>query len=188
MLTILSQNTNDKNRDKGYNQLRERFPSWELVMLADVGDIRDAIRPAGLSNQKSARMKAILHWIKEYFGDLSLELLRTMPDDEAITLMTTQKGIGVKTVAVMLAFSLDRDLCPVDTHVDRISKRLGWVSLKSSAETIFHSLRPLIPAGKASTFHLNLLRFGRTICVARKPLCGECPLSDGCIWIKAVSA
>jgi endonuclease III len=187
MLTLLSQNTNDKNRDKGYMQLCERLPTWESVMVADVGDIADAIRPAGLSNQKSARMKIILNWINDTFGSLTLETIRDMSDDEAIKLLTTQKGIGVKTVAVMLAFSMDRDLCPVDTHVHRISKRLGWVPDNSSAEATFHSLRPLIHSGKASTFHMNLLKFGRTICTARKPSCNECPFREECVWIKSNS-
>jgi len=188
ILTLLSQNTNDNNRDLAYRRLREKFASWDDVLQASAFEIEEAIRPAGLSKQKSVRMKAILGWVVEAFGGLTLEPLRAMPDDEAIELLTTQKGIGVKTAAVMLAFAFDRDLCPVDTHVHRIAARLGWVEEKTGAEATFVVLRPLIPSGKAATFHLNLLKFGRTICQARSPKCGECPLFSGCIFpLKRVS-
>lgn len=147
-----------------------------------MSDIEDAIRPAGLSKQKSARMQVILQWINDRFGSLTLESLRKMEDDAVIDLLTPLKGIGVKTVAVLLAFALDRDLCPVDTHVHRISKRLNWVGENCSAEKTFSTLRPMIPSGKAATFHLNLLKFGRTVCTARKPSCTTCPLIDICPW------
>jgi len=182
MVTLLSQNTNDANRDHAYRRLRERFPRWEEVRVAEVSEIEDAIRPAGLSKQKSERMKAILFWIEETFGGLTLEPIRKMSDDDAIALLTTQKGIGVKTAAVMLAFAFDRDLCPVDTHVHRIALRLGWVEEGASAEKTFALIRPEVPSGKAATFHLNLLKFGRTICQARSPKCGECPLVGGCVY------
>lgn len=182
MVTILSQNTNDTNRDRGYNRLRERFPTWVAVRDGRVIDVEEAIRPAGLSKTKSQRMQAILHWIGDTFGGLTLEPLRSMSDDQAIELLTSQKGIGVKTAAVLLAFSLDRDLCPVDTHVHRISQRLGWVKEGLSAENTFHALRPAIPSGKAPTFHLNILKSGRQICKARNPGCEACPLWEDCIW------
>jgi len=182
MLTLLSQNTNDANRDRGYRQLRERFPNWEEVRDADVTDIEDAIRPAGLSKQKSVRMKAILRWVDESFGGLNLEPIKQLSDGDAIEILTSQKGIGVKTAAVMLAFAFDRDLCPVDTHVHRIAQRLGWVAEGVSAEKTFSEIRSQIPEGKAATFHLNLLKFGRTICIARSPKCGECPLWNQCVY------
>jgi len=182
MVTILSQNTNDRNRDNAYHQLRERYPTWEQVMNADVDQIEEAIRTAGLAKQKSASMKRTLTWVAEYFGELSLESMRDISNDEAIKLLTSQKGVGVKTAAVTLAFSLGRDLCPVDTHVHRIAQRLGWVKERTNAEKTFLQLRSLIPKGKAATFHLNMLRFGREICNARSPKCGECPLFVDCKW------
>lgn len=182
MVTLLSQNTNDANRDRAYNQLRNRFPNWESVLKADVADIKREISTAGLGDQKSRRMKDILSWIENRFGELTLEPLREMPDNEVIKLMTQLKGIGVKTVAVTLAFSLDRDLCPVDTHVHRISKRLGWVPENTDAEQTFWTIKEFIPQGKAPTFHLNLLKFGRSICTARSPVCSLCPLWDECTW------
>ncbi len=182
MLTILSQNTNDKNRDNAYNRLRTELSEWEDVQKADITQIEQLIRPGGLSKQKSARMKAILSWILETFGGLTLEPLRDMDDDSALKLLTSQKGIGIKTAAVTLAFALDRNLCPVDTHVHRISKRLGWVGEKVSAEKTFHIIRPEMPRGEAAPFHLNLLRFGRKVCAARKPDCVACPVYDICVW------
>lgn len=182
MLTLLSQNTNDRNRDNAYNKLRERFPSWEEVRNAEVTEIESSIRSAGLSKQKSARMKGILNWVYDTFGELSIDAVRDMPNEEAIQLLTSQKGIGVKTAAVVLAFALDRDLCPVDTHVHRISLRLGWVEKKTSAEATYHAIQPMIEENKAATFHLNLLKFGRNICTARSPKCGDCPLWTDCKW------
>ena len=182
ILTILSQNTNDKNRDRAYGKLREQFPTWQDVLNADVKAIEAAIQSAGLGKQKSERIHAILTWVKDTFGGLTLAGLKNIDDDEVIEILTEQKGIGIKTAAVLLAFAFDRDLCPVDTHVHRISRRLGWVEPKDGAEATFKKIRPLIPTGKASTFHLNLLRFGRAICTARKPLCGECPVWDYCVW------
>ncbi|MCF7810624.1 endonuclease III [bacterium] len=184
IVTILSQNTHDRNRDKAYSRLRDVFPIWDEVLSADVKAIEDAIKPAGLSVQKSQRIKAILGWIKETYGKLTLEPLKYQSDDEVIEVLTSQKGIGVKTAAVVLAFSMDRDLCPVDTHVHRISKRLGWVGQKYSAETTFYALRPLIPKNVAQTFHLNILKFGRTRCTARNPQCDGCPLRKDCLWIE----
>lgn len=124
----------------------------------------------------------MLLWIKDTFGELTLKPLEVRSNDEIIELLTTQKGIGIKTAAVVLAFSFDRDLCPVDTHVHRIARRLGWVDEKATAEATFHAIRPLIPSGKAQTFHLNLLKFGRTRCTARNPTCGSCPLWHDCTW------
>ncbi len=182
VLTILSQNTNDANRDRAYKRLRDRFPKWETALDAPVEPIEEAIRPAGLSKLKSRRIRDILRWIELTFGALDLTPLADLDDTEAIELLTARNGIGVKTAAVLLAFAFDRDLCPVDTHVHRIARRLGWVPEKTSAEKCFWSLRGMIPPGEAVAFHLNLLRFGRSYCTARGPRCGECVLRDDCAW------
>ncbi len=184
MLTLLSQNTNDRNRDLAYSRLRERWQTWAEVASADVNEIMEAIRPAGLFRQKSERMKSILAWVEQTFGGFHIDPVQDMNDEDAIKLLSSQKGIGVKTAAVTLAFSLNRDLCPVDTHVHRISKRLGWVEPSASAESTFYQLKPNMPKNRAAPFHLNILRFGREICTARKPKCGECPLWDRCVWEK----
>lgn len=182
MLTLLSQNTNDNLRDQAYARLRRRFPTWEAVLKAPLARVEEAIRVAGLSNQKAQRMKKILAWVKKEFGALSLAGLGRLEDAAALELLTSQKGIGVKTAAVVLMFALGRDLCPVDTHVHRIAGRLGWIPADISAEKTFELLRPAVPSGKGYSLHMNLLQFGRTICQARKPLCGECFLYDECRW------
>jgi len=182
MLTILSQNTNDKLRDQAYREMRRRWPTWEQVMKAPTPKLEQAIWIGGLSQQKAARMKEVLRWIKARFGKVSLEGLESMDDDEVIELLTSRKGVGIKTAAVVLMFALGRDLCPVDTHVHRIGGRLGWVPANATAEKAFWILRPHVPKGKGYSLHMNLLQFGRTVCHARKPLCGECFLYDECGW------
>ncbi len=180
MLTILSQNTNDKNRDQAYRRLRERFPGWEDVMRADVNAIEEAIRPGGLARQKSERIQNILNWIEERYGRLNLDVLCQMQPQQAIDLFCQLKGVGVKTISVVLMFSCGMDIFPVDTHVHRICRRLGLVPDKASAEKTFWLMRPLVPAQKSFSLHMNLLRLGRTICLARKPRCEQCPLSAYC--------
>jgi endonuclease-3 len=182
MLTILSQNTNDNLRDKAYKRLRDQLPTWEGVLSAPVSVVAEAIKIAGLSQQKAARMKEILGWIQDEFGKLSLAALRDFDDDTALKLLTGRKGIGIKTAAVVLMATMGRDLCPVDTHVHRISKRLGWINDKTTAEKTFWQLRPHIPAGQGHSLHMNLLQFGRTICQARKPDCGNCFMWNMCVW------
>jgi endonuclease-3 len=182
MLTILSQNTNDKLRDQAYDNLRRRWPTWKKVLEAPTDELAKQIRIGGLSRQKAARMKEVLRWIKERFGKLSLDDLEGMTDDEVIELLTSQKGVGIKTAAVVLMAALGRDICPVDTHVHRIAGRLGWVPATMTAEKVFWILRPHVPQGHAYSLHMNLLQFGRTICLARNPLCGKCFLYDECEW------
>jgi endonuclease-3 len=182
MLTILSQNTNDNLRDQAYAEMRRCWPSWNKVLNADSSELAEAIRIGGLSQQKAVRIKEVLCWIKERFGKLSLGALKDMSDDEAIELLTSRKGVGIKTAGVVLMFTLGRDLCPVDTHVHRIAGRLGWVPAVYSAEKVFWELRPHVPKGRAYSLHMNLLQFGRTVCHARNPRCGGCFLYDECVW------
>lgn len=184
ILTILSQNTNDKNRDQAYLRLRERFATWEQVMQADVEEIKNAIRPAGLSNQKSQRIKDILIWIKNSFGKLNIDFLCQMEPLQAIDLFCTQKGIGIKTITVVLLFACGIDVFPVDTHVHRICRRLGLVPENSSAEKTYWLMQKQVPPQTSYSLHVNLLRLGRTICLARKPLCEICPLTEYCMFFK----
>jgi len=180
ILTVLSQSTNDKNRDHAYRRLREKYPNWEEVMNGDVNIIADAIRPGGLANQKSERIKAILKWIKDEYGSLNLDSLCDMDTDAIIEKFTQLKGVGVKTISVVMMFSCGIDIFPVDTHVHRICRRLGFLPEKATAEKTFWVMRPLVPKGKSYSLHMNFLKLGRTICFARKPKCEICPVSGVC--------
>ncbi len=178
--TILSQNTNDANRDAAYRRLRAEFPDWESVAAAAAEEIAEAIRPAGLGNQKAATIKNVLNWLKEARGTLDLDFLCSLPVDEAQRLFTGLKGIGIKTISVVLMFSCGADVFPVDTHVHRICRRLGLVPEKASAEKTHKLMQPLVPPGKSFSLHMNFLKLGRTICKAQKPRCSECPLATLC--------
>lgn len=181
MLTLLSQNTNDVNRDLAYQRLRQQFPTWEAVMTADRQAVADAIRPAGLANQKSERMQAILRWIQAQYGKLNLACLCEMSPQQAIDTFCQLKGIGIKTISVVLAFSCGVDIFPVDTHVHRLCRRLGLVPTDTtSAERTFALMQARVPEGKAYSLHLNLIQHGRRICKARKPLCAQCVLLALC--------
>ena len=184
MLTVLSQNTNDVNRDKGFAILKERFPRWEDVLDADVEEIGDAIKIAGLHGQKSRTIKNFLTWLKAEYGELDLEFIREVETKDAIQLLSQHKGIGIKTVSVTLAFACGRDVFPVDTHVLRISKRLGFVPSKCTAEKAHELMPQIIPEGQAYPFHMNLIAFGRRICDARKPKCDQCPITAHCLYYR----
>lgn len=180
ILTVLSQSTNDNNRDVAYARLKERFPDWQSVMNAPATEIADAIRPAGLGNQKSVRIKNILQWIDETYGTFDLGFICNMPPEEVIETFTKLKGVGIKTISVVLMFTCGVDIFPVDTHVHRICRRLHLVPQNASAEKTHHAMQPLIPPGKSYSLHMNFLKLGRTICKAQKPRCGACPLNDVC--------
>jgi endonuclease-3 len=178
--TILSQNTNDQNRDKAYQRLKTRFPRWEDVLKAKMKPIVSAIRPGGLAEQKARRIREILHWIKKQEGKLSLAFLSKMDSEEIKKTIGALKGIGPKTLHCLLLFGLRREAFPVDTHILRIGKRLGFIPERMDAEKAHEWMSPLIPKKKSLSLHLNLIRFGRSLCKARKPLCDICFLKDGC--------
>lgn len=182
--TILSQNTNDTNRDRAFNALRERFPSWDVVLDADEQTIIDVIRPAGLANQKGPRIKKILEEIKAQRGSLDLEFLRDMKVDEAREWLMQFKGVGPKTAAIVLLFSLDKPAFPVDTHIYRVTGRLGIRPDKMNPEAAHHHLASLFPPETYYSVHLNIIRLGREICHARNPDCPNCPLNDLCDYYK----
>jgi endonuclease-3 len=186
MLTILSQNTNDRNRDIAYQRLRSRFPAWENVLNAEVKDIAEAIRPAGLANQKSQRIRDILRWIQDNYGQLSLDFLCHINPQDVMETFCQLKGVGVKTIAVVLMFSCGVDIFPVDTHVHRLCRRIGLVPPETkSPEKTFALMQDNVPHGKAFSLHINLINHGRTICKARKPLCEQCPLTKICDYYGA---
>ncbi len=186
MLTVLSQNTTDINRDKAYAQLRQRFPTWKDVLNTDIEEVEDAIKIAGLGKQKSRTLKNFLGWLQSEYGELSLEFIHDMETTAALELLCRHKGIGIKTASVTLSFACGREVFPVDTHILRISKRLGLIPSNCSAEKAHKILPPIIPEGKAYPFHMNLIYFGRQICNARKPLCEKCPLTEHCLYFNGV--
>ena len=178
--TVLSQSTSDVNSHRAFGQLKERFPEWEAAWRAGPGEIEEAIRSGGLARQKSRRIHSLLGWVRERFGEFSLRCVGEMSDAEVFGLLLPLEGVGVKTIAVMLLFACGRDCFAVDTHVHRIVRRLGLVPEKASAEKTFELMKPLVPKGKALSFHVNLLKLGRTLCRPTSPACPECPLRRLC--------
>ncbi len=178
--TILSQNTNDRNRDKAFAQLRERYPTWEAVRDAPVEDIIESIRPAGLAPSKGPHIQKALHDITEAQGELTLEFLRAMPLEEARAWLLKLNGVGPKTAAIVLLFALGRPAFPVDTHVHRVSRRLGLIPGDTSREKAHLLLEGLVSPGLYYPLHINLILHGRQICHARLPQCEKCRLQDIC--------
>ena len=178
--TILSQNTNDRNRDRAYDSLREKYPAWEKVLRARTENIAKAIRVGGLANQKSDRIKAILAWLKKEYGQLTLDPICDMDFDQALETYGHLKGVGVKTLAVVLMFACGKDVFPVDTHVHRICRRLGFVPMKATADKTFYVMRDLVHRGKSYSLHMNMLALGRQVCHPRNPKCYECPVLKYC--------
>ena len=178
--TILSQNTNDLNRDRAFNALRAKFPTWEMVRDAKTNSVISAIRTAGLANQKGPRIQKVLRAITEERGNLDLYFLKDMPLEEARAWLTKFKGVGPKTAAIVLCFSLDRPAFPVDTHIYRVTGRIGLRPGKMTVDQAHTHLENLLPPETYYAAHLNLIRLGREICHARKPDCPLCPIRNLC--------
>jgi endonuclease III len=178
--TILSQNTNDKNSFRAYTQLRKKIPSWKKVAEAPVQSIVSAIKSGGMANQKSRRIKKVLQEVRVRFGNYSLEILNKKSNDEIMDILLEFNGVGTKTAACVLLFSLKREVFPVDTHIHRIAARMGISGKSKTPDESFAVLNKIVPDGKAYSFHTNLIRFGRKICRASNPLCGGCPLFGEC--------
>ena len=180
VLTVLSQHTSDRNAERAFASLRGAYPTWDAVVSARPNDVADAIRSGGLANTKAPRIQAILREVAEREGDYSLERLRAMSDAEARDYLTPLPGIGPKTAAVVLSFALGRDAMPVDTHVHRVTRRLGIVPDNASAERADRLLHDLVPEGLRTPLHVAFIRLGREICKAPIPRCIQCPLNDLC--------
>jgi endonuclease-3 len=178
--TILSQNTNDRNRDAAFQSLRRHFPTWEEVRDAEPEAVVSAIRSAGLANQKAPRIQAVLSQISQERGGLDLSFLQGLQPQEAHDWLIRFKGVGPKTAAIVLLFSLGMPAFPVDTHIYRVSGRIGLRPSKLSVEKAHEYLARLFPAQEYESAHLNLIRLGRTLCLARRPQCTLCPLKDVC--------
>jgi len=178
--TVLSQHTSDLNAERAFDLLRAAFPIWDDVVRAPAVAVADAIRSGGLADTKAPRIQAILRAVHEREGRYDLSRLRDASDGEARAYLTSLPGVGPKTAAVVLSFALGRDAIPVDTHVHRVSKRLGLVPATASAERADRLLHDLVPDGLRTPLHVALIRLGREICKAPIPRCRQCPLKDLC--------
>jgi endonuclease III len=180
ILTVLSQNTNDRNRDRAYAELRKRFPRWADVLAASDSAVARAIAVGGLANQKSKRIRKILSRIRAEHGELDLGFLKRWGDARVGEYLRSFVGVGEKTANCVLLFALGRPAFPVDTHIHRLALRLGLVPEGSDAAAAHQRMGALVPARDSYSAHLNLIRHGREVCHARRPACGACVLADLC--------
>lgn len=178
--TILSQHTSDLNSERAFNNLMTVFDSLDAVADAPVEAIEEAIRRGGLAKQKAPRIKNVLLQIRDEIGSFDLSFLAEMPLDEAKAWLKRLNGIGPKTAAIVLCFSLGMPAMPVDTHIFRVSKRLGLIAQKVNADKAHDILEPMVPPQDVFAFHMYLIQHGRQVCKAQRPLCGECALAWGC--------
>ena len=180
VLTILSQNTSDTNSGRAFLRLRSRFPTWEELLAADLAEIEAEIQVGGLARIKAPRIKAALQDIWQRCGSFDLSFLREMPLSEAKEWLRSLPGVGPKTAACVLMFALGRPALPVDTHVHRVSQRLGLVPAKAGAAEAHELLEAMLEPEEIYPFHVSLIEHGRRLCRAQRPLCPECPLRDRC--------
>jgi endonuclease III len=179
ILTVQSQHTSDLNAERAFGLLRGRYPTWDDVVSAPVTELADTIRPGGLANTKAARIQAILREIFRREGRYDLASLFDRSDDEIREYLLSLPGVGPKTVAVVMAFSLGRETIPVDTHVHRVATRLGLVP-KTSAERAQRLLEATVADPLKTPLHVGLIELGRRICKAGRPLCEDCPVYELC--------
>ncbi len=183
ILTILSQNTADTNSGRAYDSLRERFPTWEAVLGADPADLAEAIHIGGLANIKAPRIQEILRQLQEERGSLSLDFLADIPVADAREYLTSLHGVGPKTAACVLLFALRKPVFPVDTHVHRVTRRLGLIPQKATPEKTGLLLEEMVPEEVYYPFHVNLIRHGRAVCKAGRPRCEACPIAQECDYL-----
>jgi endonuclease III len=187
ILTVLSQSTNDRNRDVAFLRLRARFPSWSAVRDAPVDEVEAAIRPGGISKVKSQRIQDILRALDGVGGMVSLDHLADLSVEEARAELTRLPGVGRKTAACVLLFAFGMPDVPVDTHVSRVGTRLGLFRPGAPFEELHDDMLALTPRGQELEFHVNLLRHGRRTCHAQRPQCPECELRRMCPWFRNVA-
>ena len=181
VLTLLSQNTSDTNSGRAFQQLLARYPDWDAVLASDPAELEETIRPGGLAPTKAKRMRELLEQLRERLGpEWDASLLATLPIGEAKEWLVSLPGVGPKTAACVLLFSLGRDALPVDTHVHRVSQRLGLIGAKVNAVKAHDALEAQLPPAKYYDFHVSIIRHGRRVCHARRPRCVECVLRDRC--------
>jgi endonuclease-3 len=187
ILTVLSQNTNDRNRDTAFARLKEEFPTWAEVYEAGEERLIDLLRPAGLANIKAGRIINILQHIKEQFGAFSLKELEGMSRQDVESFLGKLPGIGPKTIACVLIFDLGIPAFPVDTHVARFCRRIGWVEDRTSPDKIQKIMEGKMDPSRFLGAHINIITHGRNICHARNPKCNICPLYSLCPYGKEIS-
>ena len=180
--TFLSQNTNDLNRDKAFDAIRARYTSWDEVCEADPDEFMQVIRAAGLANQKGPNIQAALRRIRAERGEINLEWLRDLPVEEAREWLLSFRGVGRKTAAIVLLFSLGIPAFPVDTHIYRVSGRIGLRPQTLDVDKTHQYLEAAADPADYYAMHLNLIRLGREVCHARKPACARCSLVDICLY------
>lgn len=182
--TVLSQNTSDVNSDRAYATLRQRFPEWEDVHRVPLRQLIAAIRSGGLANIKAVRIKALLEEIWADQGHFDLSFLRDLSDEEVKAYLARFKGVGSKTIACVLLFGMGRPAFPVDTHVFRVTRRLGLLNGRFTPEKAQQVLEPRIPPGDRYALHLQLVQHGRQVCKAQRPLCASCVLARVCDHVR----
>lgn len=182
ILTFLSQNTSDLNSGRAFQALKTRFPDWQAVLDAPVEELAETIRSGGLAYQKAPRIQKALRRIREERGDFNIDFLADLPVEEAMRWLRSFDGIGHKTASIVMLFSFGKAAFPVDTHVGRVTRRLGLAAPKDTEEKIKGLWEQLVPPDWYYPLHLNLIRHGREICHAGRPECGRCVLHDLCLY------
>ena len=177
---ILSQSTTDTNRDRAFDALKAKFKTYEEVRDAPTEDVIEAIKVAGLGNQKAPRIQEVLRRIYDERGEMSIDFLRDLPIEEAKTWLTSFNGVGPKTAAIVLCFGFNLPAFPVDTHVHRVGQRIGFLPQGISADKAHPLMEAIVPPEDHLAFHLNLIRHGRETCTARVAHCERCPLTEWC--------
>jgi endonuclease III len=180
--TVLSQHTSDHNSGRAFAQLKAAFPDWDRVLAAPAGQIADAIRCGGIAEAKARRIQQILAAVRAREGRIDLRRLRDLSDAAVEEYLTGLPGVGPKTAACVLVFSMGRAAFPVDTHVHRIAARLGWIPPGITAERAHQMLAPAVPPAIRYDLHIALIAHGRAVCKAQRPRCGQCVLRDECAY------
>lgn len=180
ILTVLSQNTNDRNRDRAFKSLKRTFPEWDEALRSEPWMLQDSIRVGGLSRVKASRIHQILNILTDRFGEPTIQPLRSWDRKDIENFLRTLPGIGAKTIACVLLFEFSISVFPVDTHVSRVCQRIGFVRRGTPEPSIQLAMEKLIHPSRYLGAHLNMISHGRSICRARKPLCEECPVRNCC--------
>jgi len=180
IMTVLSQNTNDRNRDAAFTNLKANYPDWQSVFNAGSDGLADSIRTAGLANTKSQRIIEILRIIHADFNEYSIKKLAKYNPDDIRKYLLDLPGVGAKTAACVMLFDFKLPAFPVDTHIERVTKRFGIAGKKFSPEEISHYIEGVIPASRFLGGHVNIISHGRAVCHARRPDCKNCVLNEKC--------
>lgn len=186
VVTMLSANTSDVNSGRAFERLKAFYPDWQAVMDAPLDELTEIIRPAGMGPTKAPRIQAALRRILDQRGAFDLSFLADLPVEEGLAWLTSLDGVGHKTASIVLLFSFGKAAFPVDTHVQRVSQRLGFAGPKDDPARIKAIWEALVPGEWFYSLHLNLIRHGRQVCHARGPRCEICPLRDLCDYYRDV--